>query len=123
MVPKDCRRFETCSAVLCPLDPLWGTAAHLPGEQVCPYLLGSGKEGAGEWYGDDPVFLACVAQLPEIAAKHPDIARAVARAAGHPFRGRNLRERQPPGTEEGLALGTARGAARKGIQGHLEAPS
>jgi hypothetical protein len=50
LVPEDCKKFETCSAPVCPFDPLWRTAAHLPGERVCPYLLGSGKEGAAEWY-------------------------------------------------------------------------
>jgi hypothetical protein len=56
--PQECKRFETCGAPICPLDPCWHTGCHLPGERVCAYLLGSGKQGAANWYASDPLFAA-----------------------------------------------------------------
>jgi hypothetical protein len=34
MRSNDCPKFQTCNANICPLDPLWRSAAHLPGEKV-----------------------------------------------------------------------------------------
>ena len=88
--PRDCPKFETCNAAICPLAPLWRSAVHLPGEKVCPYLLATGKQGSEERYADDPIFAACRERLPEVAAKHPDIATKVERAAKSRFKGDNL---------------------------------
>lgn len=45
LVPNACPKFYTCSAPICPIDPLWPLAAHLAGEPVCFYLRASGKAG------------------------------------------------------------------------------
>ena len=44
MKASDCPKFDTCNASLCPLS--WaGEDCHIPGEEVCQYLLGTGKAG------------------------------------------------------------------------------
>lgn len=103
MTPRDCPRYERCSVPICPLDPDWPTAAHLPGEPVCPYLLASGKAGAAEHYADSPVYTAALIPLPLITARFPAIARAVTRAARYGLRtGRaaNFRGSATEGTPE-----------------------
>ena len=111
MDPTDCPIFATCNAAVCPLDPAWRKAVHLPGEPVCRYLLASGKAGAADHYRDDPAFAACREHLAGVCDRHPDIARQVRRAAGSGFRGQHLRGRvvagEPvPGAEPGgAALG------------------
>lgn len=86
--PERCPRFHSCSAAICPLDAT--LAAHLPGEPVCFYLRASGKEGAAERFRDDPVFAACLARLPVITGRSPDIRRRVKLAAGSGFKGGHL---------------------------------
>jgi hypothetical protein len=105
LVPQDCPIFQICNASLCPLDPDWPWTTHLPGEQICRYLLASGKEGAAQYYQNDPTFAACLTLLNEVCVKHADIARGVERASKSGFRGRNLRKHmagashEPCGTE------------------------
>ena len=86
--PEQCPRFHSCSAAICPLAST--LAAHLPGEPVCFYLRASGKQGAAERFRDDPVFAACLARLPVITAKSPDIRRRVELAARSGFKGGHL---------------------------------
>lgn len=86
--PEQCPRFDTCSAAVCPLDER--KAVHLSGDRVCYYLTASGKPGAEERFQDDPIFEACKAKLPVIAARHPEIRRRVEAAARTGFRGKNL---------------------------------
>ena len=69
-------------------------AVHLPGERVCPYLLATGKAGADRRFADDPVFHACLVQMPEVTARHPDIGRRVKRAARSGFVVDNLRHKK-----------------------------
>jgi len=88
MNPCDCPKFHTCNASVCPLDPT--PAAHLPGEQVCPFLLASGKSGAAERFAEDTAFVECVRRLPVIAARHTTIGRAVEKASRTGLRGANL---------------------------------
>jgi hypothetical protein len=107
MDPTLCRHFPTCGACVCPLDAHWPSAVHRPGEPVCRYLLGSGKQGAGAWYAGDPVFAAAVEQLPGILAEHPDIARKVALASRGSFRGQNLREATGKGPFHSAGTGVA----------------
>jgi len=45
---KDCPKYDTCSAPICPLDPDWRLRAHNPEDRVCPYLLESVKADAAE---------------------------------------------------------------------------
>jgi hypothetical protein len=88
LLPTDCPRFYTCSAAICPLDPI--PSYHGSGDRVCYYLLNSGKAGAAERFADDPVFQIGLERLPAIAARHPAIASAVATAARTGFKGANL---------------------------------
>jgi hypothetical protein len=88
MTPTDCPRFQTCSAAICPLAPAEGY--HRNGEPVCHYLLATGKAGADERYGHDPVFHACRTALPVITARFPDIGYRVTAAARTGFRKSNL---------------------------------
>ena len=96
MNPTDCPIFETCNAAVCPLDPAWRKAVHLPGEPVCRYLLAGGKAGAADHYRDDPAFAAVSPRVGEVSAEHPDIAKKVARAARSGLPGQHLRRRALP---------------------------
>jgi hypothetical protein len=94
-LPEDCRKFPTCNAAICPLDPLWRSAVHLSGEKVCPYLLATGKEGAAEYYAGQWEFEAVREKAAEVCAAHPAISRKVQRAADSGFRGGHLKGPQP----------------------------
>jgi hypothetical protein len=87
-----CPRFDTCNASHCPLSR---DGLHLPGEKVCFFLLNSGKMGAAERFQDDSIFAECVKKLPQIAAKYPDIGRAVEKASKTGFRSRHLMKNAP----------------------------
>jgi hypothetical protein len=88
--PTDCPKFQSCSAPVCPLDPLWRSAVHFQGEKVCPYLLASHKVGAAERYAGDAVFQVCSDRCDEVTARHAAIRRAVAKAAQSGFKADNL---------------------------------
>lgn len=108
MKPSDCRKFQSCNASVCPLDT--APTVHLPGESACMYVLASGKVGAADRYGAEPVFVACVAKLPELAERHPEIARAVEVAAKSGFKSDNLRRRTaiPVHCTGGESVGTVK---------------
>ena len=59
---------------------------------VCRYLLASGKAGAEEKYGTDPVYRRVLVELPLVCEKHPMIAYEVARSARTGFRGRSAED-------------------------------
>lgn len=40
-----CPRWESCSAPVCPLDPIWRQVPHLRGDRVCAYLTERAKPG------------------------------------------------------------------------------
>lgn len=44
-------------------------------------MLASGKAGAAEHYRGDPVFRVVLPLVPDVCDRHPDIRRAVERAA------------------------------------------
>ncbi len=46
--PRDCPRFDRCSANICPLDADWGLRQHLKGERICFYLTELVKPGGTE---------------------------------------------------------------------------
>lgn len=98
MTHEDCPRFQTCNASICPLDPRWRTAVHLPGERVCFYLLNLVKAGADERFEGDPVADAVRQQSAAVQEAHPDIAKKVARAAKSGFKGVNLMDRSEDGS-------------------------
>jgi hypothetical protein len=89
--PATCSRFNCCNASICPLDPRWREAAHLPGEKCCYYLLASQKPDAAERFADDPVFAQVLEEAPAVCAKHPRIGRTVAEASKSGFQGDHLR--------------------------------
>ena len=45
MKPGDCKRFDSCSAAVCPLDPHWSRCTHIKGEPVCLWLRERSKPG------------------------------------------------------------------------------
>ena len=103
LAPTDCPKYPACSAPVCPLDPRWPQAVHLPGERVCFYLTCTGKEGAAEYFAGDQVFEACRVALPAIAARHRPIAKRVEQASRTGIKGSNLRgtdRGNPPETAE-----------------------
>lgn len=107
MTHEDCPRFQTCNAAICPLDPAWRKAVHLPGEKVCYYLLNIVKAGADERFEENPVAQAVSEKAADVHAAHPDIAKRVARAAKTGFKDANLGgrtgARQPKVTSGPLA--------------------
>jgi hypothetical protein len=117
VVPEDCKKFHTCNASICPLDPSWPGAVHLPGEQVCQYLLATGKTGADGYYDGDPAYRECLVRLPLVAARHPEIARRVEAAARSGFRGQHLRRPKPvagavqDATDQGVTAAIGPGVA------------
>jgi hypothetical protein len=50
--PETCPRFHPCGASICPLAPDEGY--HRKGEEVCRYLLCSGKDGADAYFAGRP---------------------------------------------------------------------
>jgi hypothetical protein len=90
MRPDECPMFQTCNASVCPVDDHWPSAAHLPGEKVCHYLLSSGKAGAAERYQGDAVYQLCLDRLPAVCGKYPEIGKRVAVASRSGFKGDNL---------------------------------
>ena len=43
--PRDCPRFDRCSANICPLDADWRLRNHLKGERICFWLTELVKPG------------------------------------------------------------------------------
>lgn len=71
-----CPKFDSCSAPICPLDPEWQRARHLPGERVCLWLRELVKEGGGARvaHASSGEVAARVAEvLPSIVASNSDI--------------------------------------------------
>lgn len=94
MTSKDCPRFNSCNASLCPLGPdASHTGYHAGGDPVCYYLRMSGKAGAAERFADDPAFAACLERLPAVVAEYPSIGKAVAQAAKSGFPSEHLRKK------------------------------
>lgn len=93
MLPTECDKFPCCNCALCPLGTSPSdTGIHLESEPVCPYLLGSGKVGAQDYYAGDPVFPVVLQKLPEIVETYPSIQRAIEKASRSGFRGQHLRK-------------------------------
>jgi hypothetical protein len=94
-LPERCRKFQRCSAAICPLDPSWRSAVHLSGEPICRYLLAAAKEGAAEHYAGQWEFEAVREKAAAVCAAHPAIAREVQRAGGSGIRGAHRKGLQP----------------------------
>lgn len=79
-----CPRFEACGANVCPLDSDWSKRVHLRREAVCALMLEGAKAGGPELLRSKVPAIAesVLTASPLIAAKHPDIAARLTRAAG-----------------------------------------
>lgn len=78
-----CPKFETCSANICPLDPLWRKRVHVKGDAVCFFLREAVKPGAQprfEQSTPEGMHEEVVAALPDICAAHPVIGYEVERS-------------------------------------------
>lgn len=94
---RDCPRWESCAANVCPLDADWRKRSHLKGEPVCLWLREvvkpDGEAILRASIGDDAA-AQVVAALPAIEAAYGTLRRALKRASQHGSRvasGRKLR--------------------------------
>lgn len=80
MAMRECPRYATCSAPICPLDPDWRGRCHMPGDRVCIWLTELAKPG-----GEEQVVAAITSEttrfvaqtLPDITAHWGAIRRAL----------------------------------------------
>lgn len=96
-----CPKFNACSAPVCPLNPEWFRARHLPGERVCLWLRELVKEGgeARVTHAATEELAARVAEvLPAIVASNSDIRSKLRDAAQT---GTKLNGPLAPATQEG----------------------
>jgi hypothetical protein len=75
-----CPKFESCSAPVCPLDPIWRQVPHLAGERVCLYLTERAKNG-----GEARLSNVLPTQLAELVSEAYSelLARDACAARGH----------------------------------------
>ncbi len=87
--PRDCLRFDRCSANVCPLDPDWQLRQHLEGESICVFLRAAVKPGGvANLRGVISQKLAkqVLQVLPSILSRYGSLRRALKRAAKRPCR-------------------------------------
>lgn len=80
---KDCDRFNTCSANICPLDDDWSKRKHLREGRICYYLIEAQKCGAKanfESGGRGELYELMEMATPSIISKFSSIRHALARA-------------------------------------------
>lgn len=81
---KDCVKWDTCSAGICPLDQDWQKRTHLDDDRICSLLLESGKvdaEAVFRGMGREEVYVLIRNVTPEVLSRHARIKRAYERAA------------------------------------------
>jgi hypothetical protein len=81
---SECPRYLTCSAPVCPLDPIWKRRKHLPGERVCIWLSELAKPGGPQILEQELAADAAqdiTQRAPLISVKFSLIRRALERAA------------------------------------------
>ena len=81
---KDCAKWCTCSAAICPLDQDWQKRTHLNDDRICSLLLESGKIDAEDVFrgrGREDVYVLIRDVTPAILSRHARIKRAYERAA------------------------------------------
>jgi hypothetical protein len=82
--PRDCPRWDGCSAPVCPLETDWRRCDHLDGERVCS-LLSELVKGGGEarLRGVLPTTLVDTLMVvaPMVSARYNRIHRALERAS------------------------------------------
>lgn len=73
MIPKNCSRYQTCSANICPLDQHWINRKHLDNDRVCHLLI---KAARKETPKESPiVWDQVIKQAPLIWKAHSRIKR------------------------------------------------
>ncbi len=91
MTPRDCPKYDGCSAPICPLDRDWHRRAVDTGDPVCAYLRETAKPNIAAAYAgryDEPVLLAAF-RLREELERHPHpryvyIGKQIEASAGTP---------------------------------------
>lgn len=81
---KDCAKWCTCSAAICPLDQDWQKRAHLDDDRICSLLLESGKVDAEAVFrgrGREDIYMLIRDVTPDILSRHARIKRAYERAS------------------------------------------
>jgi hypothetical protein len=87
--PRDCPRWERCSAPLCPLDPQWRVRKMVPSEPVCLYLRELAKpDGSATLARFLPQCMVqqVIAAAPGMLATASPLRRALRGAASTPSR-------------------------------------
>lgn len=85
----NCKKFSSCSAPVCPLDPHWDKRTYRNGEPICHYLSEYSKpttranvRGAI----DRESWFSLVIAYPEIKARYGPIKKRLQRSARTPSR-------------------------------------
>ena len=101
-----CPKFSGCSAPICPLDPEWPRARHLPGERVCLWLRELVKDG-GE---------ARIAQAAsgEVAARAAEVLSSIVASNS------DIRSKLRDAASTGTKLNKPRAPANQGIGSAME---
>lgn len=83
MTPRDCPRYDRCSANVCPLDQDWRRRLHVRGDEVCFVLLESVKaDAAANFLHSGWTWLLEVARpVADDASLPDDIRRTLERAS------------------------------------------
>lgn len=82
--PRDCPRWDGCSAPVCPLAGDWRRCGHLDGERICGLLSELVKDGGeARLRGALPVALvdSLTEVAPKVAATYSRIRRGLDRAS------------------------------------------
>jgi len=82
--PRDCIRYERCSAAICPLDADWSLRVLQKDDATCFYLTEAVKDGAEARFqaaGLEHLYLGVTEALPAIVAIHPRVRDALVRSA------------------------------------------
>jgi len=80
----DCPKFHTCSANICPLDPIWKKRTHIKNERVCFLLCEAAKPQASATFRGvhrADLLEKVLRVMPEICARWGSIRRTIERAS------------------------------------------
>jgi hypothetical protein len=79
-----CKKYQGCSAPICPLDSNWRKVRHLKGERICFYLAEAQKHGSEAIFrgrGLGELYQVIVEVTPDISIRWGTIKKALAKAA------------------------------------------
>lgn len=83
MEMRDCPKWESCSAPVCPLDSGCLGTVHLEGERICYYLCEAVKDHAEAHFQAcslEEIYERVVRVLPAISETYPPVRRALEKA-------------------------------------------